>query len=50
MKAAGANIDETIALITAANTVVQNPESVGRCLPSGVVTHRKLVGICVKII
>lgn len=32
MKAAGANIDETIALITAANTVVQNPESVGTTL------------------
>lgn len=32
MKAANNTIDETIALITAANTIVQNPESVGTTL------------------
>lgn len=32
MNAAGNSLDETIALITAANTVVQNPESVGTTL------------------
>ena len=32
MNAAGNSLDETIALITAANTIVQNPESVGTTL------------------
>ena len=32
MNAAGSSLDETIALITAANTIVQNPESVGTTL------------------
>lgn len=32
MNAAGNNLDQTIALITAANTVVQNPDSVGTTL------------------
>lgn len=48
MKAAGANIDETIALITAANTVVQNPESVGKFLPNNAVMHCKKTAISVK--
>ena len=34
MNAAGNSLDETIALITAANTVVQNPESVGEFMPN----------------
>lgn len=34
MAAANNTLDETIALITAANTVVQNPESVGKSLPT----------------
>lgn len=32
MKAAGNTLDETIALVTAANTVIQNPEKVGTAL------------------
>jgi len=32
MHAAGNTIDETIALIAAANTVVQNPETVGKLI------------------
>lgn len=32
MRAANNTIDETIALITAANTIIQNPESVGTTL------------------
>ena len=32
MQAAGNSLDETIALVTAANTIVQNPESVGTTL------------------
>lgn len=50
MYAANNTLDETIALATAANTIVQDPQSVGRCLPSDTVMRRKLVGICVKII
>ena len=34
MNAAGNSLDETVALITAANTVVQNPESVGEFMPN----------------
>lgn len=34
MHSAGNTIDETIALATAANTIVQNPETVGGCSPS----------------
>lgn len=37
MNAANNTLDETIALITAANTVVQNPESVGKNLPNNAV-------------
>lgn len=32
--AAGNTIDESVALVTAANSVIQNPEQVGRCLPT----------------
>lgn len=31
---AGNTIDESIGLITAANSVIQNPEQVGECLPT----------------
>lgn len=31
---AGNTIDESVALITAANSVIQNPEQVGECLPT----------------
>lgn len=31
---AGNSIDESIALVTAANSVIQNPEQVGECLPT----------------
>lgn len=34
MKAAGNTIDETVALIATANTVVQNPEAVGKTCPT----------------
>lgn len=34
MHSAGNTIDETIALATAANTIVQNPETVGGCSPN----------------
>ena len=34
---AGNSIDESIALVTGANTVVQNPEQVGELLPSSIV-------------
>lgn len=37
MEAAGNTLDETIALTTAANTVVQNPEKVGRIMPNNAV-------------
>lgn len=39
MNAAGNTLDETIALTTAANTVVQNPESVGEFAPNNTVTY-----------
>lgn len=31
---AGNTIDESIALVTAGNSVIQNPEQVGECLPT----------------
>jgi hypothetical protein len=31
---AGNTIDESVALVTAANSVIQNPEQVGKCLPT----------------
>lgn len=34
MHSAGNTIDETIALVAAANTIVQNPETVGGCSPN----------------
>ena len=34
LKEGGNTIDESIALITAANSVIQNPEQVGECLPT----------------
>lgn len=48
MYAAGNTLDQTIALTTAANTVVQNPETVGRRLPNGTVMCRKQTAISVK--
>lgn len=39
MSAAGNTLDETIALTTAANTVVQDPESVGEFAPNNTVTY-----------
>ena len=34
---AGNTIDESVALVTAANSVIQNPEQVGELLPSNIV-------------
>ena len=43
MSAANNTLDQSIALITAANTVVQNPEHVGTtCMPSGIVICRRV--------
>lgn len=39
MNAAGNTLDETIALTTAANTVVQNPETVGEFAPNNTVMY-----------
>lgn len=39
MEAAGNSIDETIALITAANTILQNPETVGKVMPNNTVMY-----------
>ena len=41
MSAANNTIDETIALVTASNTVVQDPQSVGKCLPNNAVMYWK---------
>ena len=47
--AAGNNtLDESIALITAANTVVQNPDVVGEFTPNGTVMCRRKMAISVK--
>ena len=48
MAAANNTLDETIALITAANSVVQNPESVGKFMPNGTVMCRRKIAISVK--
>lgn len=48
MASANNTIEETIALITAANTIVQNPESVGKHLPNNTVMCCKKTAISVK--
>lgn len=48
MASANNTIEETIALITAANTIVQNPESVGKNLPNSAVMRCKKTAISVK--
>lgn len=48
MASANNTIDETIALITAANTIVQNPESVGKNLPNNAAMRCKKTAISVK--
>ena len=49
MKAANNTLDETIALATAANTIVQNPEVVGKHnMPSNAVMYCKQIAISVK--
>lgn len=39
MEAANNTLDETIALITAANTILQNPETVGKVMPNNAVMY-----------
>ena len=39
MEAANNTLDETIALITAANTILQNPETVGKVMPNNTVMY-----------
>ena len=48
LQAGGNTIDESIALITAANTVIQDPEKVGKVMPNGTVMCRKQIAISVK--
>lgn len=48
MKAANNTLDETIALATAANTVVQDPEKVGEFAPNNTVMYWKKIAISVK--
>lgn len=48
LAAANNTLDESIALITAANETIQNPEKVGKNLPNGTVMCRKKTAISVK--
>lgn len=48
MNAAGNTLEETAALVAAANTVVQNPDSVGKNLPNNAVMRCKKTAISVK--
>lgn len=48
LSAAGNNIHESIALIAAANTTIQDPGKVGKCLPNNAVMHCKKIAISVK--
>ena len=48
LSVAGNTIDDSIALITAANEVVQDPESVGEKLPNSIVIYCKKTAISVK--
>lgn len=48
MNAAGNTLEETAALVAAANTVVQNPDSVGKKLPNNAVMRCKKTAISVK--
>lgn len=47
-KAANNTIDESIALVVAANNVIQDPDVVGKHLPKNVVTRFRKVAISVK--
>lgn len=48
LHAAGNDIHESIALIAAANTTIQDPGKVGKCLPNNAVMHCKKIAISVK--
>lgn len=48
LHAAGNTIHESIALIAAANTTIQDPGKVGKCLPNNAVMHCKKIAISVK--
>lgn len=48
LNAAGNSLEESIALVTVGNNVIQDPDSVGKSLPNNVVIRCKLATISVK--